>query len=103
MELHRFELLAHRGVRPGQEACANAVGDLAEPEIEAGRLDLVRFDLRRAENLAALDQRADALAGKDAGAHKRAARSFDRRRHLGVLGQMLEEPVLRFRAMEPHG
>ena len=42
VEFELAELVAHGRVRPGQEARADAIGDLAEPEIEARRLDLVR-------------------------------------------------------------
>ena len=72
VEFELGELVAHGGVRPGQEARANAVGDLAEPEIEACGLDLVEADLRRRPDLARGDERADALAGQDAGAGERA-------------------------------
>ena len=47
MEFELGELVAHRGVGPGQEARADAIGDLAEPQIEARRLDLVGLDLGR--------------------------------------------------------
>ncbi len=48
VKLELGELVAHRGVRTGKEARADAVSDLAEPEIEARGLDLVGLDLRRA-------------------------------------------------------
>ena len=48
VEFELGKLVAHRGVRPGQEARADAIGDLAEPEIEARGLDLVRHNFRRA-------------------------------------------------------
>ena len=41
VEFELGELVAHARVRSGQEARADAVGDLAEPEIEARGLDLV--------------------------------------------------------------
>src|SRR5262249_27361643 len=93
VEFELGELVAHGRVRPGEEARADAIGDLAEPEIEARRLHLIRFDLGRAENLAARDQRADALAGQDAGAGKGAARGFRRQIGTRVLGKGLEENV----------
>ena len=52
VELELGKLVAHGRVRPRQEARADAIGDLAEPEIEACRLDLVGFDLGRARDLA---------------------------------------------------
>ncbi len=74
MEFQLVELVAHRGVGTGQEARPDAIGDLAEPEIEARRLDLVGLDLRRGQDLAARDHRADGLARQDAGAGEHAAR-----------------------------
>ena len=43
MQLQFVDALGHRRARPGQETRAHAVGDIAEAQIEAGRLDLA-FD-----------------------------------------------------------
>ena len=95
MEFERGELVAHRGVGPGQEARADAIGDLAEPEIEARRLDLVGLDFGRARDLAAGDHGADGLARQNAGAGERRCagrRTGPARR---ILGERLEKPVAR--------
>ncbi len=53
-------------VRAGQEARAHAVGDVAEPQIEAGRLDLVGHEVGGGQNPAGGGQRRDHAVGQDA-------------------------------------
>ena len=45
VQLQLVDALGDGGARPGQEARAHAVGDLAEPQVEARRLDLVVHEL----------------------------------------------------------
>ena len=52
--------------RPGQEARAHPVGDIAEPQVEARRLDLVGGELARGNDGAAGVQRRDHAVGQDA-------------------------------------
>jgi len=40
VQLQLIDALGHRGARPRQKARAHPVGDIAEAQIEAGRLDL---------------------------------------------------------------
>src|SRR5262249_7808958 len=106
VELELPELVAHGGAWPWQEARPDAVGDLAKPEIEARRLDLVRLDLGRSEDFAGADHGSDGLAGKNAGTGKDATYGFGGDSHVRRLGQALEEPVLRlsgFRVCGWHG
>jgi len=95
VEFERLELVAHRGVGTREEARADAVGDLAEPEIEACRLDLLGRDLGRALDLARSDQRADGLARQDAGAGKSASRGLGRGPGAATFGKRLKELVAR--------
>jgi hypothetical protein len=44
MQLQSVDTLGHRGA-PGQEARAHAVGHFAQPQIEAGGLDLVGHEI----------------------------------------------------------
>src|SRR6478609_3628120 len=92
VEFELAELVAHGRVRPRQEARADAISDLAQPEIEARRLNLVRRDLRRRPDLATGDQRFQRLGGQDAGAGERA---LHRRPRLGArpLGKAAKQPV----------
>ena len=53
-------------VRAGQEARAHAVGDLAQPQIEARRLDLVGHEIGRGQNPAVGGKRRDHAVGQDA-------------------------------------
>ena len=48
-----------------QEGGAHAVGGLAEPEVEAGGLDLVVVERPGARKRAGLEQRGDVAIGKD--------------------------------------
>ena len=56
----------HGGARPGQEARAHAVGDLAEPQVEARRLDLVGDEIAAGRIAPLLGQRRDHVIGQDA-------------------------------------
>ncbi len=56
----------HRGVGPGQEARAHAIGDLAEPQIEAGGLDLVGHEVVGGQDRARLRERRDHVVRQDA-------------------------------------
>ena len=47
VQLQLGDALGDRGLRPRQEARAHAVGDLAEPQIEARRLDLIGREIAR--------------------------------------------------------
>jgi len=50
--------LGNRG-RAGQEARAHAIGHLAQPQIEARRLDLVGHEVGRGQNPAGSGERRD--------------------------------------------
>ena len=49
VQLQLVDALGDRRARPGQEARAHAIGDLAEPQVEARRLDLVGREVARAD------------------------------------------------------
>jgi hypothetical protein len=49
-----------------QKARPDPVGDIAEPQIEARRLDLIFFDLTSRMNITAAEQLTDILGGQDA-------------------------------------
>ena len=53
-------------VRAGQKARAHAIGDVAEAQVEARRLDLVGREVGRGQNRAAGGQRRDHAVGQDA-------------------------------------
>ena len=91
MEFELGELVAHSCVGTRKEARADTVSDLAQPEIEARRLDLVGLDLWRGHDLAGLDHGANGLAGQDAGAGEDAPRRLGGCGHVRALGQRLEE------------
>lgn len=61
--MHRIggQLCLDRGARIGQEAGAHPIGDIAEPQIEAGGLDLRVRNRRGRGDLAAGDERAQGL------------------------------------------
>ena len=48
-----------------QETCPHPVGHLSKPQVEAGRLDLVRIDGTSQLDPLALDQRFDGMSGKN--------------------------------------
>ena len=66
VQLEFVDALGDRGARPGQEARAHAIGDLAEPQVEARRLDLIRRELERREDRAVARERRDHVVGQDA-------------------------------------
>ena len=53
-------------VRPRQETRAHAVGDLAQPQVEARRLDLVGDELVFGQNPAVRGERRDHAVGQNA-------------------------------------
>ncbi len=55
---------ADRAVRPGQEACAHAVGDVAEAQVEARRLDLVGREIARRNDGAVCGKLRDHAVGQ---------------------------------------
>ena len=65
VQLQFVDTLSHRG-RPGQEARAHAIGHLAQPQIEARRLDLVGHEIGRWQNPAVGGQRRDHAVGQNA-------------------------------------
>ena len=60
------DALGDRGLRPGQEARAHPIGHLAEPQVEARRLNLIGREFARGTNPAALRQLGDHVIGQDA-------------------------------------
>ena len=66
VQLELVDALGDRGVRAGQEARAHAIGDLAEPQVEARGLDLVGDEVAGAQDAAVLRQRGDHVVGQDA-------------------------------------
>ena len=65
VQLDLGEPVADQRLRTGQEAGAHAIGDLAEPEIEARRLDLVGIEPLVGRNRAGLDHLLDDLGRQD--------------------------------------
>ncbi len=66
MQLQPVELVGDLMIGAGQEGGAHATGLVAEPEIEAGRLDLVGVERARRLQRAGLEQRGNVLIGKNA-------------------------------------
>ena len=66
VQLQPVELVGDPVVGAGQEGGAHAQGLVAEPEIEAGRLDLVGIERARRLQRARLEQRRNVLIGKNA-------------------------------------
>jgi len=62
MQLQFVDATGDRG-GPRQEARAHAIGDPAEPQIEARRLDLTGDEIRFGQNSAAGGQRRDHAVG----------------------------------------
>ena len=60
-----FDLGLDRAVRAGQKARAHAMRHVAEAQIEACRLDVVRVDRGRGDDISPGNQVADFLRGKD--------------------------------------
>ena len=69
---------------PGQEARAHAIGDVAEPQIEARRLDLVGREVGGGQDAAGLRERRDHAVGQDALVGRRRTRAHDRSVRLGL-------------------
>ncbi len=63
MQLQPVELFGNGVAGAGQEGGAHPEGFFAEPQIEAGRLDLVCVERPRRNERAALEQRGDVLIG----------------------------------------
>ena len=53
-------------VRPGKKARPHTIGDLAQPQIEAGGLDLIGHELVFRQNRAVCGERRDHAVGQDA-------------------------------------
>jgi len=69
VQRQRAQPLHHRAFAAGKKARADAVGDIAEAQIEAGGLDLIVLDrLQRLDLPRALDRVAQQLRRQDAGA-----------------------------------
>ena len=66
MQLQLVDALGDGGVRPRQEARAHAIGDLAEPQIEARRLYLIGSKRRCGTNPTRVGQRRDHVVGQNA-------------------------------------
>ena len=66
VQLELVDALGDRGVGAGQEARAHPIGHLAEPQVEAGGLDLVGDEVIGGQNPTALRQRRDHVVGQDA-------------------------------------
>ena len=63
MEAELLEPVVHGPVRARQEARADPVGPTPQPQIEAGRLDLIRRERRLGPDDACLGQARDRLVG----------------------------------------
>ena len=66
VQLELVDALGDRGLRPGQKACAHAIGHLAEPQIEARRLNLIGREIARGTNPTALRELRDHVVGQNA-------------------------------------
>ena len=66
MELHPRQTIGDGHARTGEETRADAVGDVAEAEVEAGGLDLIGVGAHGNDDLPALEELADGLARKNA-------------------------------------
>ena len=66
MQLQLVDALGHRRARPRQEAGAHPVGDIAEPQVEAGRLDLAFDERIGRQNQAGIGHRRDHAVGQNA-------------------------------------
>jgi len=66
VELQLLDALGDRCVRTRQEARADTVGHLAEPEIEARRLNLVGHEIIGRQDRAILRERGDHVIGQNA-------------------------------------
>ena len=66
VQLQLVDALRDRGVGPGQEARPHAIGDLAEPQVEARGLDLVGHEVVGGQDRARLRERRDHVVRQDA-------------------------------------
>ena len=66
VQLEFVDALGDRGLRPGQKARADAIGHLAEPQVEARRLNLIGREFAHGTNPTALRERGDHVIGQDA-------------------------------------
>ena len=66
VQLQFVDALGHRRPRSGQEAGAHAIGDVAEPEVEAGRLDLAFDEGIGRQDQPGIRHRRDHAIGQDA-------------------------------------
>ena len=66
VQLQFVDALGHRRARPGQEARAHPIGDVAEPQIEARRLDLAFDERIGRQNQAGIRHRRDHAVGQNA-------------------------------------
>ncbi|MNT00451.1 hypothetical protein D3C86_2000560 [compost metagenome] len=66
MQLQRFDAFGHRVTGSRQEARAHAIGDIAQPQVEAGRLHLIILEWTRRDDGALLVQQLDQSRRKDA-------------------------------------
>ena len=64
MQLQLDEPIRDRGAGSGQKTRAHAVGDGAEPQVEAGRLDLAGGERIMRANAAGIRQRRDHAVGQ---------------------------------------
>ena len=66
MQLEVIDAFADRGARTGQEARAHAIGDLAQPQVEARRLNLVGIERIGRLDGAAIDERRNHVVRQNA-------------------------------------
>ena len=66
VQLQFVDALGHRGARPGQKARAHPVGDVAETQIEARRLDLAFDEGIGGQDQAGIRHRRDHAVGQNA-------------------------------------
>ncbi len=59
MQLQLLQTVADQRLRPGQETRAYAIGDIAEAEVEARRLDLIGIDALRHDDVPVLKEGAN--------------------------------------------
>ncbi len=57
VQLQFVDALPHGGIRTRQEACPDPIGDLAETQVNARRLDLIIIERASKDNGAGLDER----------------------------------------------
>ncbi len=65
MQLQFVDALGHGGARPGQEARTHAVGDIAEPQVEAGGLDLALHEGIFRQDESGIGHRRDHAVGQN--------------------------------------